>query len=280
MSNNRQDFNVSGRLALGPGEYGNLHFSGSGRLTGDITCTSISSSGALTSEGSIDCEEQIKCSGAFHCKGSVRTKALGCSGSTHIDGGLETGKLECSGSVKIDGSCSGESIETSGSLAVKGSLEGKSLDVSGSVKVGKSVKMEIIDTQGSVSIGGDCEAERFISAGRLDISGLLNAGEIKIRLSKADSRIADIGGERIEVRRAARSGIFDFNPYRGTLDAGSIEGDDIYLENTKARNVRGTRVYIGSRCEIDTVEYTGSFEKDADAVVKNLVKVGSGADIQ
>ncbi|MCL6576409.1 hypothetical protein [Kyrpidia sp.] len=41
----------------------------------------------------------------------------------------------------------------------------------------------------------------------------------------------------------------------------TIEGDDIYLENTRARVVRGTRVQIGPGCQIGLLEYSEDFSK-------------------
>jgi hypothetical protein len=46
-----------------------------------------------------------------------------------------------------------------------------------------------------------------------------------------------------------------------------IEGDDIYLENTHAKVVRGNNIEIGPGCEIKLVEYKYSFKKDEMAEV-------------
>jgi cytoskeletal protein CcmA (bactofilin family) len=277
MDNKKQDFSISGKGVLGSGEYGNLRFSGSGKINGDLTCVSLSVSGSLVCDGNLDCEENIKCSGSFSCKGNIRTKLLDSSGSHHIDGSLQAEHLECSGSVKVAGDFTGGSVNTSGTFKIGGSMKMKSLDSSGSVRVEKSVEAEIIETHGSFRIGGDCEAERIYSSGKLDVDGLLNAGEIKIKLIKAESRVGEIGGERIEVKRAPHSGLFNFPLIRGTLVTASIEGDDIYLENTNAGIVRGARIHIGAGCEIETVEYTESYQKADDAVVKNLINAGDGS---
>jgi hypothetical protein len=51
------------------------------------------------------------------------------------------------------------------------------------------------------------------------------------------------------------------------LEAQVIEGDDVHLEDTEARIVRGTRITIGCGCRIGTVEYRETYHADADAVV-------------
>ncbi|MNR67595.1 hypothetical protein D3C85_1916860 [compost metagenome] len=52
-----------------------------------------------------------------------------------------------------------------------------------------------------------------------------------------------------------------------------IEGDDIYLENTRAKVVRGNQVVIGPGCEIDLVEYKVLLEKKKGANVKGSRKM-------
>ena len=75
------------------------------------------------------------------------------------------------------------------------------------------------------------------------VGGLLNAGTVTIRLyGGCDAH--DIGGETIDVRLAQP---WVFLPFLGerNLTADSIEGDTIYLENTRAKVVRGANVTIG-----------------------------------
>jgi cytoskeletal protein CcmA (bactofilin family) len=272
---NSKDFSFSGRGTLGAGDYGKHHFSGSGSINGDITCTNIHSSGALHASGNIKCAGSVDCSGSFKCGGRVQCESLNSSGGITIEKDAECRHLHSSGSTKIGGSLTGGMIETSGSLQIEGSILSGSLDISGSVKVEQNVRIDTADVRGSFKVGGDCEAERFQSSGKVTVNGLLNAEEILIKLSRSESLIGEIGGEKIEVRRGLLTGILDLPSFTGYLVTNSIEGDEIYLENTKAKIVRGSKVRIGSGCEIDTVEYTDSFDKSGDAVVRELKKVGS-----
>ncbi len=52
-----------------------------------------------------------------------------------------------------------------------------------------------------------------------------------------------------------------------------IEGDDVYLENTMAKIVRGNNVTIGSGCKIELVEYKGSFKQDGGAEIGTNKKI-------
>ena len=58
----------------------------------------------------------------------------------------------------------------------------------------------------------------------------------------------------------------------------SVEGDDIYLEYTTAKVVRGNTVRLGAGCKIDLVEYKTSLEKASDCIVKEE-KHGSYVDL-
>ncbi|WP_216828547.1 hypothetical protein [Alkalihalobacterium elongatum] len=73
----------------------------------------------------------------------------------------------------------------------------------------------------------------------------------------ATSRINEFGGETIKV------GSKSINVYKGPhrLEANIIEGDNIFLEHTTAKVVRGKNVVIGAHCQIDLVEYSTSFKK-------------------
>lgn len=57
------------------------------------------------------------------------------------------------------------------------------------------------------------------------------------------------------------------------LSAESIEGDEIYLENTNARVVRGNNVTIGPGCEIELVEFKNDFRQLKGAKVNDSKKI-------
>ena len=44
---------------------------------------------------------------------------------------------------------------------------------------------------------------------------------------------------------------------KGELTTELIEGDEIYLENTNAKIVRGNNITIGEGCNIGLIEYRG-----------------------
>ncbi|MCL0069946.1 hypothetical protein M1O56_05235 [Dehalococcoidia bacterium] len=59
----------------------------------------------------------------------------------------------------------------------------------------------------------------------------------------------------------------------GILETELIEGDEILLEWTRAKTVRGKQIVIGEGCEIERVEYSESLEVDESARVGERVKL-------
>jgi len=235
------DLKISGTGTSSGGVYNNVSISGSGEISSDIEC------------------DKFTISGSGHLGGSLKAKAITISGSAKIDG-----NAECKERLKI-----------SGSSKLGGDVKCGEFKVSGDSHISKSLSADHVYISGSVKISGDCNAEEFTTEGGFNIGGLLNAGVIDLHLHPWGSRAKEIGGERIYVKRSIygrflKAFIFH-NKY--SLETGTIEGDDIYLEGTKAQVVRGTNIKIGEGCEIDLVEYTGTFEQTSDTVVKENRKI-------
>ena len=81
----------------------------------------------------------------------------------------------------------------------------------------------------------------------------------------------EIGGERIAVRAGRKLGWF-WMWHEKRLTADLIEGDDIVLEYTTAKVVRGRNVSLGEGCDVEVVEYTGTFSRADDAKVGGVSK--------
>jgi hypothetical protein len=92
-----------------------------------------------------------------------------------------------------------------------------------------------------------------------------------------ESVFEDLGRIGEEVERAVGESLgyaFGWSHRWGSLEADTIEGDEIFLENTKARVVRGKKIQIGEGCKIESVEYSESLEVAPGAHVKHQTKVG------
>lgn len=235
---NRHDLKISGMGTSSGGFYNNVVISGTARINGDLDCIDLNIEGV--------------------CKisGNVKAKNIDINGENKLNGNLECDELKVNGHSKINGN------------AVV-----KDIYISGATNIGGNISAENVSIQGAIKVDGNCDSENFISKGVFNISGLLNSGNVEVELY-GKCKAKEIGGEKISIKKGISSifsklikPIFDILDIYDGLIVELIEGDDIYLEHTKAKVVRGNNIRIGSNCEIDLVEYTNTFEQLGDAKV-------------
>jgi cytoskeletal protein CcmA (bactofilin family) len=268
---NRGDLQISGFGSSGGGVYNNVTISGGGNITGDIECNDMKVSGMGNIKGDVKAGN-AKVSGTASIKGDLIVQnEITISGAGDVDGDVKTNLIKVSGVSKINGNLECEEMTVSGTTTIGGDALAKKMKISGTSNIKGSIHGEEIEIRGAADIGGDCECENFRAHGGFKIGGLLNAGDIDIKIYYKCS-VNEIGGEKISIRKSDGfieigriiKSIFNIPEY---LITQSIEGDDIYIENTVAKVVRGNNVTIGPECEIDLVEY------------KNELKILPGARV-
>ncbi|TCW30864.1 polymer-forming protein [Thermohydrogenium kirishiense] len=200
------------------------------------------------------------------------------SGVMGVKGDVECTDFKCSGVSKMDGSIKAENILVSGVNNVNGGIKCKELTVEGSLSVAHGVSAEKVKIYGVLKVNDDLNAEIFISRGGFTINGLLNAENIDISLF-VKCKVREIGGQSINVCKDNTNNINFFGKILETFSTSQklivdiIEGDDIYIEYTNAKIVRGKNVKIGPGSNVDIVEYKDKFEKDDNANVKEFKKI-------
>ena len=204
--------------------------------------------------------------------------SVAINGNGSINGDLECVYLRVNGQGNIKGNAKAESVKINGNNSIKGNLRAEKIKVNGMAHIEGNLSVDEAETYGNIDIGGDCNAEMFRVDGMFAVEGLLNAGELRLNLH-GPSRAREIGGEKITVKRMGRFGlgilknfIWPHGHDEG-LSADVIEGDDVYLENTCAKVVRGSNVELGPDCEIELVEYNESFKQDEKATVGDCRQV-------
>ena len=256
--NNYGNLEIYGIGNQNGGRFGKVVIAGSGKITGDVECDSFALPGAGKVEGGgLTVHGPIEIDGAGKVEGPVRGESLEVNGSFKVENGpcAVGGKADVSGSFKVAGDL------TVGTLAVDGSTK-----VEGSVSAGE------IEVDGVLKVEGPVQAETFRAEGAVRIDGLLNAETVELTVSGED-RIESIGGGSVRVRRG-RSGFSLFSVQkRPHLSAELIEADEIDLEYTDCRTVRGVRVRIGPECVVDRVEDSGTLTTAADAQIGEKVKI-------
>lgn len=222
----------------------------------------VSCDGEITVDGDIDCLE-IKVNGKYNGTGNMKATSAIIRGTADVNGDLKSDDLKVFGQVTVDGSLSADTVRSEGKLSVR-----------------DDIKVDRVAVTGQLTTRGNCEAEVIICNGFVEIEGALNAGDISIKLY-GPSHVREIGGEKINVRKGSENPLGKiaaavFNPfgyYQAHLVAETIEGDDIYLEHTTAKVVRGGRVTIGKGCEIDRVEYRTDYKASSGTSVLQHVKI-------
>ncbi len=246
---------ISGSGSCGGGEYSEVRISGSGKITGDVKCDSMHISGAGKIEGEVDCKNEIHISGSGRIEKDIKCDSL------HISGAAKAVNVKAR-EIRISGSCS---------------TEGK-------------IEADEIKISGTMSAGGDICGETVEVSGGIQTSHLLSGETVEIRVSSRNCSIGEIGGGTITVRpgdyvNRSFGGLFDFMWKRSdgyassgrrssyTAQIGSIEGDDITVQDCIVDTIRGTKVTIMSGCEVKRVEYSGELTVEDGAKVEEQIKI-------
>lgn len=235
---------------------GNLSLTGSSIVSGGLY-NSVRVVGEGTIDGDVECN-RMQCLGTLEVEGSLKSGSIKVVGTSSFAGDVSTDFMKISGTVSINKDARIKELRCSGTIAAEGDLQGEKLYLNG-----------------ELSMQGDCEADIFKARGIFNIGGLLNAGQLDIKLYR-DCQVKEIGGERISVRKASALNPLNlfFRPSpNAILTVSVIEGDNIYLTNTRAKVVRGNHVVIGPGCEIELVEYKDHFEQRKDGKVREQRKV-------
>ncbi len=249
--------NISGSGVIKSNIYDEeINISGSGRIEGDIRCISLHASGSVSASGNVECTGGIHISGSGKFEGNVS-----CS-DMHVSGSVFSADLTAKNDIRISGTC-----------RTTGDIRSKEIRVSGGIYTDGAVKCDTVKISGKAECGS-LDAEHFASSGQFRISGLLNVGTADIKLTRGRdvSTAGSIGGTNIRVEKGNDGvtvlfGIFNRGKH-GTLTVDeSIEGDDIYLENTACPLVIGKNVTVGEGCRIEKIQYSDNYVIKGDAYV-------------
>ncbi|MDQ6423356.1 FapA family protein [Paenibacillus sp. LHD-117] len=183
-------------------------------------------------------------------------------GVVNVGGNVYAPELRCEGKVTVDGGMISRTVYLDGMLKVSGRIEADSLKL-----------------DGFLTAGSDIEAETFIGRGVVKTDGLLNAGTVELGLAHKTSKVREIGGETVIVRRLGGSRwswlwSWALPSSESRLDAELIEGDIVRLEYTHAAVVRGGQIVIGKGCKIGKAEYKMRLTVHPEGVVDKEEKIG------
>ncbi len=219
----------------------------------------------------------VKGSGSVRIDGDLVARSVDISGSVTTDGGLRSARVKISGKAAVNGDVDVLEGRASGSFRIGRSLNVKNeAQFSGALTVGGDLTGTRIHGSGSLRVGGEIALDRLEWSGSVNCPGLVSADAVDIRLS-GSSVVGELAGSVIQIGTSPSSESWwawiNLSRKR-KMSAGEISGDDIKLEYTDARLVRGDRVIIGRECRIQRVEYRQSLDIHEDSSVGERTKVG------
>jgi cytoskeletal protein CcmA (bactofilin family) len=218
------------------------------------------------------CYDKISIRGEGTIVNEVECSSFHVYGTSEAVDNVKTGSVKIFGEAAVKMYMDAQDTLVMGTLMVGGKAHLKKMKILGLLEVGEGLTGDEANIKGSISVNGDVEYETFDSSGGFEIKGLLTADTIRVGLRFGQSSAEEIGGGKITVKKRSNS-LLPFGKETGTLVAKVIEGDDIYLENTKADMVRGNQVNIGPGCQIGVVEYRNDLTHDPRATIKTKTKV-------
>jgi cytoskeletal protein CcmA (bactofilin family) len=199
-------------------------------------------------------------------------------GSGQIIGDLECKKCEVLGTGEIKGDLTAEEVMIKGQFKFGGQINTVDLKVYGESDFLGDIFADEASFQGSLELKGDLNAEICKIEGGFVIDGLLNVELFELTMYWP-SKVSEIGGTNITVKKDAKFSFLGLKnritPHsnKGFLEVDTVEGDEIYLENTHAKVVRGKNITLGPNCQIDKLEYQNSYQNHEKSRVKSAEKI-------
>ena len=199
-------------------------------------------------------------------------------GTGQINGYLDCFNYKVYGNSEINGNLNANTVNIKGQTEFGGDLKAKVLKIQGEVSIKGDLFLDQSVIIGNIKCKGDFNAENFVLEGGFGINGLLNADVIDINMYWP-CNIREIGGTEIKVKRDEKFSFLGIKniikPHASNklLKTDIIEADEIYLENTHAKIVRGNNIKIGPECKIELVEYKKTFKKDDKSEVNKFKKI-------
>lgn len=254
--NESNNMRISGSGIIPEGEYNEIKISGTGSITGDVKANVIKISGSGDSRCNLVSNE-MRVSGSFDVGSNMDINEF-----INING-----TLDCKGNIKA------KDIKINGTLGCSNNISSNNMKVSGGAYIKGNAIFDNLEVRGTIDIEGNCEGRDFLGYGAVKVRGLLSADKINI-ITYRDSFIKEIGGEDIVIKRKENRGLgfILFNPFsRGRVESDCIEGDNIFVENTICKVLRGNNITVGEGCRIDRIEYLGELTIDEKSEVGEKV---------
>lgn len=199
-------------------------------------------------------------------------------GSGQIRGDVECNNYEVYGSGDIKGNLIAEKVQVKGQAKFEGEIKTSELKVQGETDFKGDIFADEASVTGSMRTSGDLNAEICEIEGGFDIGGLLNVDLLELTMYWP-CKVKEIGGTKIKINNDNKFSFLGIKniimPHstKRILEVDTIEADEIYLESTHAKVVRGKKIILGPECRIDLIEYEDSFQDHEKSIVESIEKL-------
>jgi len=210
------------------------------------------------------------------CGGEFRDVII--KGNGQITGDVECRNYSIYGNGEIKGNLNADEIKIKGQAEFIGDIKTNEINVQGEVQIRGNLSTEEASITGNFKINENFNAETCKIEGGFEIDGLLSADDLEINMYWP-CKVLEIGGTSIKVKNENKFSFLGIKniiipkAQNRLLTVDTIEGDDIYLENTNAKIVRGKNIEIGPDCNIDLVEYQENFKDHEKSHVERVENI-------
>ena len=182
---NQHSLTVNGSGSSAGGDYNKVKIRGEGTISNHMSCN------------------DFKTYGTSEVRGNMKAKNYVVYGDSEVQGNMEAEYVKVYGNAQVQGDGQINKTKVRGMIEFKGKLSG-----------------DFIDVKGALNVKGDIELEELLLTGGLESDGLLNAENIEISLRYEGSKVREIGGKKITVRKKAR--FIPFTSHAGTTTSRSF----------------------------------------------------------
>ncbi|MDR0508900.1 MAG: polymer-forming cytoskeletal protein [Candidatus Methanoplasma sp.] len=183
------------------------------------------------------------------------------NGKSNMSGGTFE-EVDVDGVITIKGDLICDTMEVDGIFKVRGNTHIKEkMEVDGVCKIFGDLNAENMDIEGVLTVYGNVTAESAKIEGAIKLDGTFNVGLLDLKFFNSPD-IKEIVGGKIHIRNGTK---------RWYFKAELIEGDDVHVERSKVKLIRGDNVIIGAGCTVDRVEYRSGLEIHPKSRVKEKI---------
>ena len=249
---------------------GNIKLSGNGNIS-EGEYKEIKIMGNATSNGAIKAE-RIKVMGSAHFNSSIEVKECIVLGNAVIRGNIRAEKFKVNGDLTIVGDCEVNELTVNGKTDIDGMIECNNVVLRGDMILTKACQAKTLKVYGSVDASSDLLGEQISIDGRMRCKGLLSGERVCLHAFE-DSYCKEIGATRLVVEKPIYHLLWFGYGKKNSLSCDLIEADEIELEYTKAKVIRGKQVNLVKQCKVDTLEYSEQYTKGEGCEVREVTKV-------